>query len=257
VDTGTRAKAGTADNSFEWWSVVQAVTWIVGRSLPLVKRASGIRTFAALQGLQELRPVSVGDDPPISLAAARVELNHAARDGRVDISGLHRGSGKRESVAMWGHLQTPWLADYGNEVRLSNEQMIRTGLYWVDLCVRSDECMNRWPAAPAADTASPASTPATAPAQKPTYQREFDYSPKRVPKQFQQWAKKQHKAGRTITEEMALTAMIGSKDATGKRSGGKLPPGKHLVRETVRAWLHSLPEDWQAARGIPPSRRRK
>ena len=247
-----------------WWTMVQAVVWIITRSMRLVERASGIRTFAALQKLQELRPVPVGDDPPISLAAAIAELNRAAKEGSVGISGWRRGSGKRESVAMrWPlqtpevRLQTPWLADSRNEVRLSNEPMARTGDYWADLWVLPDECMNRWPADPAADTTSPASTPATAPPQKPTYQREIEYSPKRVPKQFQQWAKKQHKAEGTVTEEMALTAMIGPKDATGKRSGGKLPPGKHLVRETVRAWLHSLPEGWQATRGIPPSRRRK
>lgn len=240
-----------------WWTVVQAVVWIATRSLLLVERASGIRTFAALQRLPEFKPVSVGDDPPIPPAASLDELVRAARDGRVGIRGRRRGSGKPESVAMQDQLQTLWLADSRNEVRLSNEPMARTGDYWADLWVRSDECMNRWPADPAADTTSPASTPATAAPQKPTYQREIEYSPKRVPKQFQQWAKKQHKAEGTVTEEMALSAMIGPKDATGKRSGGRLPPGKHLVRETVRAWLHSLPEDWQAARGIPPSRRRK
>jgi len=144
VDTGTRAKAGTANNSFPWWSVVQAVTWIIGRSLLLVERASAIRTFAALQRSQELRPVSVGDDPPLSLAAARAELISAAKDGGVRIYGQQRGSVRQERVDMQAHLQTPWLADHGNEVCLLNEQLARTGLYWADLWVRSDECMNRW-----------------------------------------------------------------------------------------------------------------
>jgi hypothetical protein len=248
-----------------WWTVVQAVVWIITRSLLLVERASGVRTFAALQRLQELRPVSVGDDPPISLAAAIAELNRAAKEGSVGISGRRRGSGKRESVALRGplqtpevRLQTPWLADSGNgnEVRLSNEAMTRSRDYWGDLWVRSDKCMTRWPAAPAADTTSPASTPATAPPRKPTYQREIKYSPKQVPLEFQRWAKKQHKAGRIITEEMALTAMIGPKDATGKRSGGMLAPGKHLVRPTVRGWLATLDKGWVATRGTRPARRR-
>ena len=99
------------DTKTRWWTVVQAVVWIIRRNLLLVERASGIRTFAALQRLQELRPVSVGDDPPIPLAAAPAELNRAVKDGRVGIYGRRRGSGKLESVAMRGHLQTPWLAD--------------------------------------------------------------------------------------------------------------------------------------------------
>ena len=146
VDTETRAKAGTANNSFQWWSVVQAVAWIIWRSLRLVERASGMHTFAALRGLRELRPASAGDGPPISLAAAPGELIRAAEDGPVGIYGRQRGSGRPERVAMRGHLQKPWLADGGNEVRLVNEPMVRTGQYWADLWVRSDECMNRWPA---------------------------------------------------------------------------------------------------------------
>lgn len=144
-----------------WWTVVQAVVWIITRSPRLVERASGIRTFAALERLQEFRPVAVGDDPPISPAAALAELNHAIKDARVGISGWRRGSGKRESVAMRGHLQTPRLWDSGNEVRLYNEPMMRAGDYWADLWVRSDECMNRWPA-PAADAASSPSISAIA-----------------------------------------------------------------------------------------------
>jgi hypothetical protein len=145
VVTKTGAITGATHNSLQWWSVVQAVTWIVGRSLLLVERASSMDTFAALRRLQELKPVSVGNDPPISLAAAPAELMRAAKDGRVGISGRLGRSGRLESVAMHGHLQTPWLADHGNEVRLGNEQMARAGHYWTDLWVRSDECVNRWP----------------------------------------------------------------------------------------------------------------
>jgi hypothetical protein len=151
VGTETPAKTGTA----KWWTVVQAITWIVWRRLLLVERAAGIRTIAALQRLQELRPVAVGDDPPISPAEAPAELVRAARDGRVAIHGRRGGSGKREagsgkrdSVRLRGYLQAPWLADHGNEVRLTNEQMTRTGDYWTDLWVRSDECMAEWPGFP-------------------------------------------------------------------------------------------------------------
>jgi hypothetical protein len=93
VGTETPAKTGTA----KWWTVVQAITWIVWRRLLLVERAAGIRTIAALQRLQELRPVAVGDDPPISPAEAPAELVRAARDGRVAIHGRRGGSGKREA----------------------------------------------------------------------------------------------------------------------------------------------------------------
>ena len=98
---------------------------------------------------------------------------------------------------MQGHLQTPWLADSGNEVRLSNEQMARTGDYWADLWVRSDECINRWPADPAADAASLPSTPAIAQqspaegAQPETFEQntEQEHSPRRAgAKRFQRAA---------------------------------------------------------------------
>jgi hypothetical protein len=108
------------DTKTRWWTVVQAVIWIVWRNLLLVERAPGIRTFAALRRLQET-PVSVGDDPPISLAAAPIELIRAAKDGHVGIRGLRRGSEKPESVFPRGYLQTPWLADRVSS--LSNEQM--------------------------------------------------------------------------------------------------------------------------------------
>ena len=140
----TPAKTGTA----KWWTVVQAITWIVWRRLLLVERAAGIRTIAALQRLQELRPVAVGDDPPISPAEAPAELVRAARDGRVAIHGRRGGSGKRDSIRLRGYLQAPWLTDHGNEVCLTNEQMTRTGDYWTDLWVRSDECMAEWPGFP-------------------------------------------------------------------------------------------------------------
>ena len=240
-----------------WWTVVQAVAWIIWRSLHLVERAAGIRTFAALQGLQELRPVSVGDDPPISLEAAIAELNRAIRDGRVGLSGRWRGSGQRVSAAMRGHLQTPWLADRGNEVRLHNEPMARTGDYWGDLWVRSNECMKRWQADPAADAASPPSIPATATrsATPPTYAPDVKYSPAKVPEEFKEWARAQHEAGVIITTRLAEDAMRGPQDRDGNRPGGLLQHGTGLSRDTIRAWVKNLLPSWYAPQGIPPSRR--
>ena len=113
----------------QWWSIVQVVTWIVGRSLLLVERASGMRAFSALRGLRELGRFPLATIPQIpsedwaELANAPAMSVIAAQylcttDGRVmaGVHGRRGGIGTLERVAMQGHLQALRFADGGDEV---------------------------------------------------------------------------------------------------------------------------------------------
>ncbi|WIM10061.1 hypothetical protein [Enhydrobacter sp.] len=90
--------------------------------------------------------------------------------------------------------------------------------------------------------------------QTPTYIPPVTYSRDDVPDQFKQWANGRHLAGQLITEGMAQDAMRGPKDQQGARLGGLLKAGNGLSRDTIRAWMGTLPNGWCATRGTSPSR---
>jgi hypothetical protein len=96
-----------------------------------------------------------------------------------------------------------------------------------------------------ADDASSPSIPATTTrsATSPTYAPSVRYSPDKVPDQFEQWARAQHDAGVIITQTLAWEAMRSI-----------LVPGVGLSRDNVREWTRTLPSDWVAKLGKPPSR---
>jgi hypothetical protein len=105
------------------------------------------------------------------------------------------------------------------------------------------------------DQSSPAQEKsAPSPPQPPTYAPVVTYSPDRVPQEFTAWAYEEHTAGNLITERLAMDAMCGKKNAAGTRTGGRLIHGKGLSRDTVRAWIKTVPPHWVAKRGEPPSR---
>jgi hypothetical protein len=93
--------------------------------------------------------------------------------------------------------------------------------------------------------------------QRPIYEKPPVYFLTEVPAQFKAWAKEQRDAGKTITLGRAQDAMRGRKDSDGKRTRGLLAPGRGLSRETIDAWVKSLPEEHRAKRGEPPSRLRR
>jgi hypothetical protein len=135
IDT-ERAAQGT-----RWWSVVQAIAWIVERTPEAVERARSVRTIGRLSGLQ---PSSAGDDTPISLRSAPFALLQAAQAKSITIRG---SQGQRPPMPVPVR-QGYWLRDCGGVPSIGDEVMRRAGvgLLWSDLWIRADECMSRWPA---------------------------------------------------------------------------------------------------------------
>jgi hypothetical protein len=93
--------------------------------------------------------------------------------------------------------------------------------------------------------------------QTPTYPISQTYSASAVPKQFTQWAEAQNRAGVIITAPLAEDAMRGPKNENGVRTGGLLPEGTGLARDTIRKWVKELDSSWRAEHGVPPSRSSK
>lgn len=91
-------------------------------------------------------------------------------------------------------------------------------------------------------------------AELPTYRPAASYSASAVPNQFTRWAEERNRGGVIITAPMAEDAMRGPKNENGDRAGGLLAEGTGLSRETIRAWVATLPNEWRARRGEPPSR---
>lgn len=90
--------------------------------------------------------------------------------------------------------------------------------------------------------------------QFPTYAAQPTYRTDEVPDQFRDWAKERNLGGIIITVPLAEDAMRGPADDSGQRAGGLLAPGVGLSRETIRAWVKSLPDGWIAVQGTPPAR---
>ena len=124
-----------------WWSVPQALAWIVTRDESRVERASSLRSIASLQRASGLPPVSTGDGPPISLAAAPAELLRAARRRRVTVMG-RLGQDEATPVPI---RQDTRLWDHGGRPCLGDETMRRAGGLWSELWIRADECKACWP----------------------------------------------------------------------------------------------------------------
>jgi hypothetical protein len=130
-----------------WWSIPQAMVWIVSRSAPSVETARSFITIASLKQI-ELRPFSTAEQPPLSLENARIELLRAAGAKEIDISG-ERGR-VREVV--------PILYGVSNLIDLNGlseclpciiepRQPLQpdSGRHWLRLWISADRCMTRWP----------------------------------------------------------------------------------------------------------------
>src|SRR5450631_2690221 len=91
-------------------------------------------------------------------------------------------------------------------------------------------------------------------AERPVYEEPVTYFADKMPGQFKEWAQKQHNGDVIITVVIAEDAMRGPRDKDGNRTGGLLASGKGLSRDTIRAWVAALPDEWRAHQGEPPSR---
>jgi hypothetical protein len=127
----------------QWWSIVQAVAWVVERSERAVERAIKVPLLRSLPLMTpRLVPTSAGDLPPVSLAAAPDELLRAARARRITIQGRLRGVGELERVLVQ---LDDRLRDHKGAPCIGGADVYRGGRFWSDFSIRSDECMGQWP----------------------------------------------------------------------------------------------------------------
>lgn len=126
-----------------WWSVPQALVWIVTRSESQVFRAASLRTTASLRRLTGIRSLSGSEEPPVTLAAAPDELAQAWRARRIALYGRERGKGPSRSIRSRSDL---CLRDYRGEVCLGDGTLyFDTRRFWSNLSVRADDCRRCWP----------------------------------------------------------------------------------------------------------------
>lgn len=134
--------------SSPWWSVPQAIVWIVTRSESQLLRADGVRTLAGVKRMKGIKPASGVNEPPVSLAAAPNELLHAWRARRIRLVGRKWGKESSRSIAARSDLR---LRDYRGEVCLGNKTLyFDANPFWSNLSVRADDCKRCWPV-PAAE----------------------------------------------------------------------------------------------------------
>lgn len=126
-----------------WWSVPQALVWIVTRSELQVLRAASFRTITSLRRLTGVRSLSVLEEASVTLAAAPDELTRAWRDGRVALHGRRWGKGPSRSIPDRKGL---CLRDHHGELCLGDSTLyFDTRRFWSDLSMRADHCRRCWP----------------------------------------------------------------------------------------------------------------
>jgi hypothetical protein len=141
--------------SSPWWSIPQAIVWIVTRNESQVSRADGVRTVAGLGRLTGVRRASGLDEPPVSLAAAPDELLQTWQARRMALFGCKWGREPSRSIV---GPREPGLRDYRGEVCLGDRtHYFDTRPFWSNLSVRAGDCKRCWPE-PATRT-QPASGP--------------------------------------------------------------------------------------------------
>jgi hypothetical protein len=129
--------------SSPWWSIPQAIIWIVTRSESQVLRADGIRTVAGLRRLTGMRRASGRDEPPISLAAAPDELLQAWQARHIVLFGRKWG---KEPSRLILRISDLGLRDHRGEVCLGDRTLyFATRPFWSNLSVRADDCKRCWP----------------------------------------------------------------------------------------------------------------
>jgi hypothetical protein len=140
-----------------WWSIPQAVVWIVTRSDAEILRADRTTVLSQVARLA-LRPASDAKGPPVSARAAVDELQRAWHARRLALAGRANGRGPSASVAAASHLR---IQDHRDEVCVGDDGLYRgAGRFWSDLWVRADDCRRCWPAPSRPGVTTSASPPA-------------------------------------------------------------------------------------------------
>lgn len=136
-----------------WWSIPQAVVWIVTRSEAQVVRAGRARTLSQVERLA-LPPSSQGADPPASATAAVEALRQAWQGRRIGVAGRLGGRAAAAPVPVAADLR---FQDHRGEVCLGEDGLYRgAGRFWSDLWVRAEVCKRCWSGGPQAAAGVPA-----------------------------------------------------------------------------------------------------
>lgn len=131
------------DSPSPWWSVPQALVWIVTRSESQVLRAASLGSIASLSRIAGIKLLSGAEKPPVALAAAPDELLRAWQARRIFLYGRERGKGTSRSIPLRGDL---CLRDHRGEVSLGDRTLyFDTRPFWSNLMVRADGCRRCWP----------------------------------------------------------------------------------------------------------------
>jgi hypothetical protein len=126
-----------------WWSIPQAIIWIVTRSDPQVLRVNGLRMIANVQRMSGIRPGASLQDPPLSLAAAPDELVQAWQARRISLYGRKWGRQPSRLIPTRISLR---LRDHRGEACLGeNTLYFDTCPFWSDLWVQAEDCKRCWP----------------------------------------------------------------------------------------------------------------
>ena len=129
--------------SSPWWSIPQAIIWIVTRSESQLRRADGVRTMAGVRRMKGIRAASSLDEPPVSFTAAPNELLLAWRARHIALFGCKWGKEPSRSIARQSDLH---FRDYSGEACLGDETLyFNTHPFWSNLSVRADDCKRCWP----------------------------------------------------------------------------------------------------------------
>jgi len=132
--------------SSPWWSIPQAIVWIVTRSETQVLRADVVRTVAGLGRMTGIRRASGLDEPPVSLSAAPDELLQAWQARRIALFGRKWSREPSRSILGRSGLR---LRDYRGEVCLGDRTLyFDRRPFWSNLSVRADHCKRCWPEPP-------------------------------------------------------------------------------------------------------------
>ncbi len=178
-----------------WWSVPQALVWIVTRSESQVLRAAGLRTIIAVLRLAGLRSLSNPEEPPVALSVAPDELTRAWQTRRIALYGRGWGKGPSRSIGSRDHLS---LRDHQSEVCLG-DRTLYFGMrpFWSGLSVRADDCRRRWP--------SPdQQTPRTSRRSKPAYHPSDREVLALIDQKRKEFRAEGMKAGRDVLLSMAM-----------------------------------------------------
>lgn len=129
----------------QWWSVPQAIVWIVTRDVTQVADAADVRFLPEIWRLPLPRFFSIGDQPPIAAHRASDVFLSAIWQRTVEVFGCRCGEGNPERVFL-GDMIGPILKDDAGGIRIVEDFGNRWPLqYWSDLATHPNECMRRWP----------------------------------------------------------------------------------------------------------------